>query len=36
MMGYMASFVLGVFVAQEYKIPNVKITAQDIIKRFKK
>ncbi len=36
MLGYIVSFVFGVFVAQEFNVPNVKTTTEDIIRRFKK
>ncbi len=36
MLGYVFSFVFGVYVAQEFNVPNVKTTTQDIIRRFKK
>ena len=36
MFSYMVSFIFGVFVAQEYNIPNVKRTTEDILRRFKK
>lgn len=36
MLAYLVSFVFGIYVAQEFEVPNVKTTAEDIIRRFKK
>lgn len=36
MITHFITFVLGMFVAQEYQVPNVRKAAEDIIKVFKK
>lgn len=34
MIWYIASFILGMFVAQEYNVPNVKIIVSDTLRRL--
>lgn len=36
MFGYIVSFVFGVYIAQEFNVPNVKKTTNEIITKFKK
>ena len=36
MIGYILSFIFGIFLAQEYNIPNVKNVTREILNQIKK
>lgn len=36
MFSHIITFIFGAYIAQEYKLPNIKKTTQDFIERFKK